>query len=158
MGKGESRDFHFCIEVAPGAIGDEVLAGRASLVHRAGGVESKVAEARILAVWTDDEAKSTKINRVVAHYTGQAELARSIQDGMDAKQRGEVGRATTLLGRAVQLAESSGNEATAKLLRRVVEVEDAGSGTVRLKSGVAREDSMALETRSTKTARIVKAL
>ena len=25
--KGESRDFHFCIEVAPGAVGDEVLAG-----------------------------------------------------------------------------------------------------------------------------------
>ncbi len=32
-GKGESRDFHFCIEVAPGAVGDEVLAGRASLVY-----------------------------------------------------------------------------------------------------------------------------
>src|ERR1051326_5878769 len=31
-GKGESRDFHFCIEIKPGAAGDEVLAGRASLV------------------------------------------------------------------------------------------------------------------------------
>ncbi len=155
-GRGESRDFHFCIEVVPGAIGDEVLAGRASLVHTTAGVENKVAEARILAVWTDDEVKSTKINRVVAHYTGQAELAQSIQDGMDAKARGDLDRATTLLGKAVKLAQDSGNEATAKLLRRVVDVEDAETGTVRLKSSVAKEDSMALETRSTKTARIVK--
>ncbi len=155
-GKGESRDFHFCIEVNPGVVGDEVLAGRASLVYTDRGVENKVAEARILAVWTDDEAKSTKINRVVAHYTGQAELAQSIQEGLDARARGDVERATALLGRAVQIAHESGNEGTARLLRRVVEVDNADTGTVRLKAGVAKEDSMALDTRSTKTARIAK--
>ena len=155
-GKGETRDFHFCIEVQPGAIGDEVLAGRASLVSVVNGAETKIAEARILAVWTDDESKSTKINNVVAHYTGQAQLAHSIQEGLDARQRGDVEKATVLLGRAVQIAAESGNEATAKLLRRVVDVEDAEKGTVRLKQGVATEDSMALETRSTKTARIAK--
>jgi len=155
-GKGESRDFHFCIEVPPGAVGDEVLAGRASLVYSAQGVENKAAEARILAVWTDDESKSTRIDRVVAHYTGQAELAQSIQAGLDAQARGDVEKATALLGKAVKIANDSGNEATAKLLRRVVDVEDAEKGTVRLKQGVAKEDSMALETRSTKTARIAK--
>jgi len=153
-GKGESRDFHFCIEVAPGAVGDEVLAGRASLVYSSLGVETKVAEARILAVWTDDDSKSTKIDRVVAHYTGQGELAKSIQDGLDARAQGDVERATVLLGKAVRIAQVSGNEATAKLLRRVVDVEDAEKGTVRLKQAVSEEDSMALETRSTKTARI----
>jgi len=156
-GKGESRDFHFCIEVKPGAVGDEVLAGRASLVTLSQGIETKIAEARILAVWTDDESKSTKINNVVAHYTGQAELAQSIQEGLDARARGDVEKATALLGKAVRIATGSGNEATAKLLRRVVDVEDAEKGTVRLKQAVAKEDSMALETRSTKTARIVKA-
>jgi hypothetical protein len=155
-GKAESRDFHFCIEVTPGAVGDEVLAGRASLVFSRAGVETKVAEARILAVWTDDEGKSTKIDRVVAHYTGQAELAQSIQAGLDARAQGDTEKATALLGKAVKIAHDSGNEATAKLLRRVVEVEDAEKGTVRLKGEVAREDAMALETRSTKTARIVK--
>ena len=156
-GKGESRDFHFCIEVQPGAVGDEVLAGRASLVHWVGGAENKVAEARILAVWTDDDAKSTKINRVVAHYTGQAELAQSIQEGLDARAQGDTDKATALLGKAVKIAHDSGNEATAKLLRKVVDVEDAEKGTVRLKGSVAKEDAMALETRSTKTARIAKA-
>jgi hypothetical protein len=155
-GKAEARDFHFCIEVPPGGVGDEVLAGRASLVYSANGVENKAAEARILAVWTDDESKSTRIDRVVAHYTGQAELAQSIQAGLDAQAAGDVDKATALLGKAVKIANDSGNEATAKLLRRVVDVEDAEKGTVRLKAGVAKEDSMALETRSTKTARIVK--
>jgi hypothetical protein len=155
-GKGESRDFHFCIAVKPGAAGDEVLAGRASLVYTTGGVENKAAEARILAVWTDDEQKSTKIDRMVAHYTGQAELAQSIQDGLEARERGDVEQATALLGKAVKIAHESGNDSTAKLLRSVVDIQDAEKGTVRLKSAVAKEDEMALETRSTKTARITK--
>ena len=155
-GKDESRDFHFCIEVSPGAVGDEVLAGRASLVYTVQGVETKVAEARILAVWTDDDGKSTKINRMVAHYTGQTELAQSIQDGLDARARGDDDKATALLGKAVRIAASSGNEATAKLLRQVVDVVDVDKGTVRLKQSVSKEDSKALETRSTKTARISK--
>lgn len=155
-GKDESRDYHFCIQVNPGNVGDEVLAGRASLIYWKNGVEHKVTEGRILAVWTDDEAKSTKIDRVVAHYTGQAELAQSIQDGLEARAGGDIDRATALLGKAVRLANESGNEATAKLLRTVVDVQDAEHGTVRLKGRVAKEDEMALETRSTKTARITK--
>jgi hypothetical protein len=153
-GKGETRDFHFCIEVKPGATGDEVLAGRASLIYSLGGVENKAAEARILAVWTDDDQKSTKIDRMVAHYTGQAELAQSIQEGLEARARGNTDEATAKLGKAVKIAHQSGNESTAKLLRSVVDIQDAEKGTVRLKSAVAKEDEMALETRSTKTARI----
>jgi hypothetical protein len=155
-GKNETRDFHFCIAVRPGSAGDEVLAGRASLVYTSGGAENKVAEARILAVWTDDDQKSTKIDRMVAHYTGQAELAQSIQEGLEARGRGNVEEATALLGKAVKIAYESGNESTAKLLRSVVDIQDAETGTVRLKHAVAKEDEMALETRSTKTARITK--
>jgi hypothetical protein len=155
-GKGESRDYHFCIEVQPGAVGDEVLAGRASLISITAGVETKFAEGRILAIWTDDDAKSTKINRVVAHYTGQAELAQSIQEGIEARTHGETERATALLGRAVRIAHESGNDATAKLLRNVVDVEDPVTGTVRLKRSVSKEDEMMLETRSTKTTRLAR--
>ena len=155
-GKRESRDYHFCIEVNPGNVGDEMLAGRASLICTIGGTETKIAEARILAVWTDDDAKSTKIDRRVAHYTGQAELAQTIQEGLDARNQGNVEVATAKLGRAVKIAYESGNEATAKLLKTVVEIEDAPTGTVRLKKAIAKEDEMALETRSTKTTRIPK--
>jgi len=152
----ESRDYHFCIEVKPGVVGDEMLAGRASLVASVGGVETKLSEARILAIWTDDEAQSTKIERHVAHYTGQAELAQSIQEGLEARASGNTDVATAKLGKAVKIAYESGNEATAKLLRTIVDVENPAEGTVRLKRAVAKEDEMALETRSTKTSRITK--
>ena len=154
--KNEVRDFHFAIKVKPGNVGDEVLAGRASLVYTIDNVEQKAAEARILAVWTDDEAKSAKIDNVVAHYTGQSELAESIRKGLDARSRGDVEQATALLGKAVQMASQTGNDATAKLLRNVVDVQDAETGTVRLKAQVAKEDEMALDTRSTKTTRLPK--
>jgi hypothetical protein len=152
----ESRDYHFAIQVKPGGVGDEMLAGRASLVVVESNIETKVAEARILAIWTDDEAKSTRIERHVAHYTGQAELAQSIQEGLEARTAGDSDKATALLGKAVKIAHESGNEATAKLLRTVVDVEDPATGTVRLRRGVAKEDEMALETRSTKTKRVQK--
>ena len=155
-GKNESRDYHFCIQVQPGNVGDEMLAGRASLIYTLNGTETKVAEARILAIWTDDDAKSTKIDRRVAHYTGQADLAQSIQEGLEARDRGNIEVATAKLGKAVKLAHESGNEATAKLLRKVVDIEDAATGTVKIKRDVAKEDAMALETRSTKTTRIPK--
>jgi len=155
-GKQESRDYHFCIEVNPGNVGDEMLAGRASLLYTINGVETKITEARILATWTDDDVKSTKLDRTVAHYTGQAELAQSIQEGLEARARGDVEVATSLLGKAVKLAHESGNEGTTKLLKTVVDIQDAPEGTVRLKREVADVDAMALETRSTKTTRIPK--
>lgn len=155
-GRDEIREFHFCIEVKAGQVGDEMLAGRASLVYTRGGVEEKLSDARILAIWTDDESKSTRIDRRVAHYTGQAEIAQSIHAGLEARARGDEEAATVQLGKAVRLAHESGNEATAKLLRKVVDVENAETGTVRLKRSVSKEDAMALETRSTKTSRIPK--
>lgn len=155
---GETRDFHLCVEVSPGALGDEILAGRLSVIVSAAGTETKAAEARMLAIWTDDEARSAKIHRVVAHYTGQSELAQSIQGGLQARDAGDAGRATELLGKAVRIAHASGNEATAKLLRKVVDVQDAATGTVRLRPGVDKGDAMALDTRSTRTARIARVM
>jgi von Willebrand factor type A C-terminal domain/von Willebrand factor type A domain len=155
-GSNESRDYHFCIQINAGNVGDEMLAGRASLVTQTNGQETKITEAKILATWTEDEAKTAKIDRRVAHYTGQAELSQFIQEGLEARAQGNVEVATVKLGKAVKIAHDSGNEATAKLLRSVVDVEDAAAGTVRIKRTVAKEDEMMLETRSTKTARIHK--
>jgi von Willebrand factor type A C-terminal domain len=90
----------------------------------------------------------------VAHYTGQTELAAAIQDGLAARAAGDEATATAKLGRAVQLAAQTGNaEATSKL-RKVVEVEEAATGKVRLKRQVDRLDEMALDTASTKTSRV----
>jgi hypothetical protein len=146
----ESRDYHLCIRVEPRAAGEEMLAGRVSLV-----VDGEISgQALVRAVWTDDPQLSTRINREVAHYSGQEELAEAIQEGLEARKAGDERTATARLGRAVQLAAESGNEPTMGLLRRVVEVEDPGTGTVRLRRDVAEADEMSLDTRSTKTVRV----
>ncbi|MER6499260.1 VWA domain-containing protein [Streptomyces sp. NPDC001455] len=154
----ESRDYHVCVRVPEAGIGQEMLASRVSLVlpDPACGAPRTLSQGLVRAVWTDDMAASTSINPQVAHYTGQAELAQVIQQGLDARKSGDFDSATAKLGRAVQLASASGNEDTAKLLSKVVDVVDAATGTVRLKAKVAEADSMTLETRSTKTVRVKK--
>ncbi|MFG3150735.1 VWA domain-containing protein [Streptomyces sp. NPDC048219] len=154
----ESRDYHVCVEVPAADIGREMLAARVSLVvpEPGGTVRNLGAQGLVRAVWTDDMAASTSINPQVAHYTGQAELAQVIQQGLDLRKVGDIDGATAKLGRAVQLAGASGNADTAKLLAKVVDVVDAVAGTVRLKAKVEEADEMTLETRSTKTVRVKK--
>jgi hypothetical protein len=153
----ESRDYHVGVRVPAASVGDEMLAARVSLVlSRSDGTAEVLGQGLVRAVWTDDMAASTRISPQVAHYTGQEELAEMIQQGLEDRKAGRLDSATAKLGRAVQLANASGNEDTAKLLAKVVDVVDAAEGTVRLKSGVAQEDEMTLETRSTKTVRVKK--
>ncbi|MEV7501320.1 VWA domain-containing protein [Streptomyces sp. NPDC093018] len=154
----ESRDYHLCVEVPPAGLGREMLAARVSLVvpQPDGSVQNLGAQGLVRAVWTDDMAASTAISPQVAHYTGQAELAQVIKQGLDLRKVGDFDGATAKLGRAVQLASASGNADTAKLLSKVVDVVDAATGTVRLKTRVAQADEMTLETRSTKTVRVKK--
>ena len=141
---------------------DVAPAGRAGNAGRPRQPGRRLAAAEVLgqgmvkAVWTDDEALSTRINRQVAHYTGQAELAQVIQEGLEARKEGDEETATAKLGRAVALAQQSGNEDTARLLAKVVDVVDAATGTVRLKKKVDTADEMTLDSRSTKTVRTKK--
>ena len=146
----ESRDYHVCIDVTAGAAGDEMLAARVSVVEG----DDVHAQTLVRAVWTEDSALSTRINRQVAHYTGQAELADAIQEGIEARKAGDDRTATLKFGRAAQLAHESGNKATEELLATVVDIEDAATGTVRLRRKVDAADEMALDTRSTKTVRV----
>ena len=146
----ESRDYHICIRVQPRNVGDEMLAGRVSLVEG----DQILSQGLIKAIWTDDQRLSTRINREVAHYTGQAELAECIQDGLEARKAGDEATATIKLGEAVRLASESGNDGTLRLLEAVVDVVDPGTGTVRLRGDVQEVDEMALDTRSTKTVRV----
>jgi hypothetical protein len=155
---GESRDYHVAITVNPANLGQEMLAGRVSLVatsaeNPAGEV---LGQGLIKVTWTDDEALSTRINGRVAGYTGQAELAAAIQEGLEANKRGDEELATARLGRAVALAHEAGNADMARLLAGVVDVVDEATGTVRLKKKVETAAEMALDTRSTKTVRVRK--
>jgi len=153
---GESRDYHVGVQVSAAAVGQEMLAARVSLVASSPDGQQVLGQGLVRATWTEDEALSTRINPRVAHYTGQAELAEAIQEGLEASKRGDEETATARLGRAVALAHEAGNEDTARLLAKVVDVVDEATGTVRLKKKVDAADEMALDTRSTKTVRVKK--
>ena len=146
----ESRDYHVSVRLSAKGIGQEQLAARVQLAV-AGEV---VAQSLVKAKWSDDEGLTTRINPEVAHYTGQTELAEAIQDGLAAKAAGDDAGATTKLGRAVQLAAQTGNVEATTRLRKVVDIDDIETGTVRLKRSVDKADEMALDTASTKTTRV----
>ena len=146
----ESRDFHVAIRVPSKPVGSEQLAARVQIAVGGEVLTSALVKAR----WSDDSALTATINPEVAHYTGQAELASAIQEGLAAKAAGDEATATVKLGRAVQLAQETGNDEATSKLRRVVEIDDEEKGTVRLKRDAAKLDEMALDTASTKTTRV----
>jgi hypothetical protein len=82
-------------------------------------------------------------------------LAQAIQEGLEARDKGDIATAEAQLSRAVALAHQSGNTDLAGLLDNVVEVDPA-SGVARLKDKVADADAMKLDTHSTKTVRVRK--
>ncbi len=146
----ESRDYHLNIRVPARPVGTEALAARVSLVIDG----RETSQALVRAIWTDDETRSTRVSAAVAHYTGQAELTASVVRGLEARQSGDEATATLLLGRGAQLALASGNEDTYRLLQKVVHIDNATTGTVRLKKNVKKIDEMVLDTRSTRTLRV----
>ena len=159
-GPGESRDFHVAIDVKAGNVGEEMLAARPSVVwlESSGGgwteKEEKPAEARVFASWTADDSLSSRIDRHVAHYTGQGQLAEAIQQGLDARAQGNDAAATHLLGKAVKIAHESGNVEMTQRLAKVVDVVEVATGTVRLKREVSKVAAMDLELESRTTKRM----
>lgn len=147
----EERDYHLQVEVEPAAVGREKLAARVTVV--AG--EEVLGEGLVKALWTTDTALSARISDRIAHYTGQAELAQAVQEGLVARKAGDMVTATAKLHRAMELAVRSGNHGTAKLLGEVIEV-DEHTGTARLRRNVAAAGEMALDARSTRTVRVRK--
>ena len=148
----EARDYQIAFELPVSNIGDEVLACRAAVIYRDVTGEVKVPCEPIAVRWSEDDALTTRISREVAHYTGQKELADSIQEGLDAKANGDEDKATRLLGHAAKLAAESGNEEVTRRLKKVVDVVDAAAGTVRLRKADKAAD-MELEMGLTRTVR-----
>ncbi|MFT3765534.1 MAG: hypothetical protein QM820_08475 [Minicystis sp.] len=92
----------------------------------------------------------------MAYYAGQDELAAAIQQGLALREKGYDAQATQLLGRAVRLAYASRNAEMTQRLAKVVDVIDAGAGTVRLKRDVKRAATMELELESRTTRRVAR--
>ncbi|WP_016699987.1 vWA domain-containing protein [Actinoalloteichus spitiensis] len=149
----ESRTYHLCVEIPPLRAGEEMLVARLTAVQEEGGAPLGT-PVQITVTGSADVDRVARVDPVLAHYTGQADLAEAVRVGLDARRRGDTELATAMLQRAVALAAESGHEETAELLAGVVEVVDAPSGTVRLRARVAREAEMTLDARSTRTLRL----
>lgn len=160
----ESRDYHVCIELEPGEVGEEKLACRASFVHTGAdgaaqpleqafrhtepdGSTNNFSSARVRALWTDDLAQSTVINDKVALVTGRDELAKAVQDGLVAHHGGNPDLAVECLSRARELAEQvhDGN-----VLAHLDQIYDTDTGTFRL-NRMSVQQEMSLDIESTKT-------
>jgi len=154
------RAYHIAFSVKPGSVTDpKMRVARVQLVEKGAdrddGDDGDVvlAEAEAFAKWTDDIALSTQLNQKVAHYTGQVDLANAIREGLQARRNNDRRRAEEKLGLAVQLAAATGQAMSAALLDKLVVVDDAAKGRVRLREGVAAIDEIKLDTYSTRTSR-----
>lgn len=146
----ESRDYHVAVRLPARTIGQEQLAARVQIAIG----PDPAAQGLVKAKWSSDDSLTTRIDPAVAAYTGQAELAEVIQQGLAAKASGQDDVATAKLGRAVQLAGATGNDEMTSRLKKVVEIDDVDTGTVRLKKSATKIDEMSLDTASTKTTRV----
>jgi hypothetical protein len=148
----ETRDYYLSVRMPVGQLGDKMLAARVTLV--VGG--EPVGQGLVTAEWTDDVAKSTRMNKRVAEAVGEGELADAIQEGVDAHRRGDVENANNQFGLAVRKASESGNDEALERLSKLVDIEDPVTGRVRPKAKVEKVDVMTLETRSTRTSRTTR--
>ena len=152
----EAQDYCASFEVEARAVGEQVLVCRASVFSHDPATGKMVETAKappVVVQWTDDAGASARIDRQVAHYTGQAEKAQAIEEGLQALNIGDVATATAKLGRATQLAAASGDEETTRRLSKVVDVVDADQGTVTVRRKVAKADLMDLDAGATSTVR-----
>jgi uncharacterized protein YegL len=152
----ESRDYYLAFSLPANEEGEEMLACRPSLVYGRDASETRVAGGNVVVDWTSDDQLSARIDDHVAHYTGQQELASAIEEGLEARQRGDVDVATRALGKAAKIAAESGNHETTQRLAKVVDIVDAEQGTVRLKAGVSKADEMDLDLGSTRTSKVTR--
>lgn len=148
----EQRDYSATFEVEAGDVGEEMLVCRPSLAVPGDAGELKVPGANVVATWSDDADATARITPEVAHYTGQGELSASIAEGLEARRRGDEAEATRLLGKAAKIAHDSGNDEVTRRLTKVVDLVDAGEGTVRLKAA-DRGAALELEMSGTRTVR-----
>jgi hypothetical protein len=148
----EPREYYVAFEMEPWPTGKRMCAGLLSLTYTFGGQECTVPTPplRVLAEWTEDVGKSARIPMGVARATNAVELATAIQEGVQAYQENKPELATAKLGRAVQIAHETGNEAMTARLQGIVDIVDARQGTVRMKPNARKLDLMKVDLESTK--------
>lgn len=143
---GELREYHLCVRVgSAGELNEDLRAGRIDLI--ADGIR-RAAPALVLLHRISDDHAAQPLDPREGDYQRQYELSRAIGDGCGAYLQSEQDRAEADFGRAVALAHADGDDYMLSLLQRVVRIDDAAAGRVRLRPDLRVEDLLLLETDS----------
>lgn len=133
----ESRDYHVCFDLAPDVQPshdtDRQLAW--AELEADGAVSDPAA---VLARWTHDQVQPTILDPKVGSVLAQADLSAAMAEGGEAYAEQRFDAAQRAWGEAVRLATEQGNDDFLGRLARVVEIDDAATGAVRLRPGLQR--------------------
>jgi hypothetical protein len=141
------RQYQVCLAVDPTdrPRDQDTVAARIELVlGRPGSVRLPELPATILVHWTDDPVLFTKVDPNVDAFAGQLAAGDAARAGSLALEAGDDALAVVELGRAVQLATTSGNTLLLDRLAELVEIIDARRGEVRLRPQRDRIDFLRL--------------
>ncbi|MEC3982648.1 VWA domain-containing protein [Amycolatopsis sp. H20-H5] len=142
----ESRDYHLCFDLTADvepSYGQDRQLGWVELAPMAG---ARVPESPsgVLGRWTHDQVPPTLVDPKVLQYTIQAELGEALTAGGEAFAAGNGEGARRQWGLAVKLATARKNDDILTRLNRVVDVVDASTGEVRLRTKVPRSEVLHL--------------
>jgi hypothetical protein len=144
----EWRDYHLQIAVPARDVNEEMLAARVSLVVD----DEVVSEAKVRAIWTEDERLSTRRDLKVAEHKLRIEYADVATQAREARDVGDLATETARLKRAAEIAVELDDAQKLGQVQALAEI-DAATGKVTLKDNVDELDVLEFATRSVKTDR-----
>ncbi|MGW7514172.1 VWA domain-containing protein [Streptomyces sp. NPDC054796] len=138
----ETRRYHLCLSVDPaGRPRREDLQLAVIALDIPGSTEARLPPPKPCVVhWTDDLALSAQTDAQVEHFEQHQRLGEIVAAATDAYRRGKRDLAEQHLGRAVQIAHAMGADQILERLARLVAIDDAPAGQVRLRSRVTAVD------------------
>ncbi|WP_051203437.1 VWA domain-containing protein [Streptomyces thermolilacinus] len=139
----ETRRYHLCIAADPTGRPrrEDLQLAVVALASAAAGPGPRLPPPRPCVVhWTDDPALSRHTDTQVAHFQLYGELGQAVAAAADAYRRGDREAAEQHLGRGVRLAHTVGAARPLADFQRLVVVEDAATGRVRLRPDLAPVD------------------
>ncbi|WP_020666930.1 VWA domain-containing protein [Amycolatopsis nigrescens] len=136
----EDREYHLCLEVRlPGRpMGEDFQLGKVELAT--GDRWDEAGPVPVVGHVTEDVVLFSRPDPRVERHTVQQDLGHAVRAGWDAFEQQDRAAAAAEWGTAVRLATGLGNEEILRRLRRLVDVEDAAAGRVRLRDDLRRRD------------------
>lgn len=155
----EQAEYYLEFGLQPKPVRQQASAGWVSVSFMYNGQRIESERFIVKTEWTDEnDLRSTRIAKGVARAKGDVDLYENIEEGLKALGKGQTDVATQKLGAAAKIAHSKGDAEMTKKLAAICDIQDAASGTVRLKQGAKdnKDATLRLEAASVRTAKRTK--